>query len=142
MTDQVKKWRLAHMGIGITDEALETMAPFPSLFANDLAVYLEAKGQDQDVVQLVRDLNRELIWAYSNWEKAQRDGDAERLLMDILNSAQGGGEYGFTVKFLQDYARANNIKVGAVVDKAKPAWMDGLTEMAAAPPPLSSEPAK
>lgn len=142
MTDpsQIKKWRAAHAGIEVSDEALATVEPFPSLFANDLAVYLEAKGQAPEVVQLVRDLNRELIWAYANWEKAQRDGNAEKLLIDILNSARGGSEYGFTIKFLRDYAAANNIKVGPSSDKEKPAWMDGLQAMAA-PPPTPTHPA-
>jgi hypothetical protein len=134
---QIKKWKAAHPGIEVTDEALATVSPFPSLFAGDLAVYLEAKGQAEEVVQLVRDLNREIIWAYGNWEKAQRDGNAEKLLVDILNSAKAGGaEYGFVVKFLRDYAAANNIKVGPMVDKAKPAWLDGLAEISTSTPPL------
>jgi len=135
---QIKKWKAAHPGIEITEEALGTVAPFPSLFAGDLAVYLEAKGQAEEVVQLVRDLNREIIWAYSNWEKAQRDSNAEKLLIDLINNAQAGGaDYSFVIKFLRDYAAANNIKVGPLMgDKVKPAWMDGLAEISAASPPL------
>jgi hypothetical protein len=126
--NQIKKWRLAHVGLEIPDEAIATVAPFPSLYANDLAVYLEAKGQPDEVVQLVRDLNREALWAYDNWKKCQDNSDPEKLLMDMINNARtGGAEYGFVTKFLRDYAAANNIKVGPLVDNAKPAWMDGLT---------------
>lgn len=134
MSDLVKQWKAAHPDIEITEEALNSVAPFPSLFANDLAVYLESKGQNEDVVQFVRDLNREIVWVYGNWTKAQRDQDAQRLLLDLYNTVRQGAEYELTRKFLTDYAKANNIKLLTTADQGAPAWLADMQSMAPAHP--------
>lgn len=116
----VQKWRAAHPDIAITDDALETMAPFASLHANDFAVYMESKGYGAEAVEFVRGIAREMVWTYDNWQKAQRDGDPVKLLTDLLNAASFGKEYEFTAKFIRDYAAANNIQLTPVKDRA--AW--------------------
>src|SRR3990167_3040826 len=115
---QVAQWRGAHPEIEIKEEALLTMAPFASLYANDFLVYAEKKDLPPEAVQFLQDIARELVWAYDNWQKAQRDADQGRLFKDILNNArQGGGDdsplYAQVSKFLKDYANANNIAIDA-----------------------------
>jgi len=126
---EIAKWRRAHPIISVPDEGLATMAPFPSLYASDFAVYLEARGLPAEMVRFVVDLNRETIWVYDNWAKAQRDGDPKRMIEDMLNNvgavSGGGGDYSLTKKFLTDYAKANGIVLSSDVDKA-PKWMDAM----------------
>lgn len=117
---QAQKWREAHPGISVTDDALETMAPFASLHANDFAVYCESKGIDATALEFIKGISREMVWAYDNWQKAQRDGDAAALLADMLNATSFGAEYEFTGRFIRDYAKANNIALAPT--KERPAW--------------------
>lgn len=127
MTAQTQKWREAHSEIGIDDAPLETMAPFPSLYANDFIAMVEARGDDHQIVDFVRGIHREMVWVYGNWAKAQRDGDAARLLTDLLNNATGS-EFDLTRKFLTDYAKANNIRVDSTPD-SEPAWFAGMRDV-------------
>lgn len=127
---QIKKWRLAYPEIDVTEEGLATMAPFPSLFANDLLVYLASKGLDKDALEFVRDMHREMVWVYGNWAKAQRDNNPKLLMLDLLNNATGA-EYDATRKFLMDYAKANNIEVAAN-EKGAPMWLGEMKAAAAA----------
>lgn len=113
-----KKWREAHPGIEIVDEALETMAPFASLHANDFAVYMEGKGHGAEVVEFVKSTARELVWTYDNWQKAQRDGNPAALLTDMLNVVAIGPEHEMTRRFIRDYAAANNINLAPVRERA------------------------
>lgn len=130
---QLKKWREAHKEIEIGDEPLVTMAPFPSLFSNDFLVYLQSKGVDENVATFVRDMHREMVWVYDNWAKAQRDGNASKLLVDIINCTGGPG-YENVRKFLTDYGKANNISVsGAGQMVETPAWF-GFGNIQAGPP--------
>ncbi len=123
MADQIKRWREAHQEIAITDAALTTAGPFPSLFASDFAVYVASRlGDAEDGAQIARflkDFLREMTWVYDNWTKAQRDSDHGRLLLDLLNNATGP-EYTFTAKFLRDYAAANNIAISD--EKYRATW--------------------
>ena len=136
MTDpqEIAKWRRAHQGISVPDEGLQTVAPFPSLYAKDFAVYLEASGQPREFVRFVEDLNRETIWVYDNWQKAQHDGNPKLLLVDMLNNttpvggAQGGGpppDYSMVRKFLRDYAKAHGIALGSE-EPERPSWMSAF----------------
>jgi len=105
--DQIKKWRAAHPEITMSDEGLAGMADCASLYANDFVTALESKGNE--ATPFLRSICRELVWAYGNWQKAQRDGKPELLLADLLNNAHGGAQYDFVRKFLADYMKANNI---------------------------------
>lgn len=125
----IQKWKEAHPEIAIESDALATMAPFPSLYASDFVAYLSSKGEAPNVIEFVRDIGRELVWAYDNWTKAQRDADAEKLLTDILRCADGPG-YEFTAKFIRDYAKANNIRLGPL-DQGQPGWFGEITEVPA-----------
>jgi hypothetical protein len=124
VADDVKKWKFAHPDFEVDDEALRTMSPFPSLFANDFIAYMQSKGQHgEEVVTFVRDLHRELVWAYSMWAKAQQNADLSGLIADLINNSSHGAEYQFTAKFLRDYARANNIKLPSDLANDKP-WQN------------------
>lgn len=126
---ELAKWRAAHQGISIPDIALETVAPFPSLYAGDFAVYLEASGGATDMVQFVRDMSREMAWTYDNWAKAQRDADTAKLIDNMLSNCSGeggGGDYSITRKFIQDYARANGIALSSDPTPQRPSWMDSV----------------
>lgn len=125
----IQKWQEAHPGIAISDEALAVMAPFPSLYANDFITFVEGRGDDPRIVDFVRGIHREMVWAYGNWDKAQRDGDAARLLADLINGAKGGPEYEFVGRFLNDYAKANNISV-PVAGGIEPSWFAEVKEAA------------
>lgn len=125
----IQKWKEAHPSIAINDDALRTVQPFPSLYANDFIALLQSRGDDPKVVEFVRDISRETAWAYGNWEKAQRDGDASKLLADILNAARGGSEYDFVGRFLRDYAKANNIELGNT-QTTDPSWFTDVKEAA------------
>lgn len=105
--DQIKNWRKAHPDLDASDEALAGMPDCATLYANDFLVALESQGNG--AVPFLRALMRECVWAYGNWQKAQRDSDAPKLMADLLNNAQGGAEYETTRRFLRDYMRANNI---------------------------------
>lgn len=120
MADPVRQWREAHPDIDVSDEGIKPMAPFPSLFANDFAAYLSSKGMGEEIISFVREISREIAWAYGMWAKAQRDGDPAKLLLDLLNNSRHGAEYAFTHRFLRDYAKANNIRL--MDDKDAPAW--------------------
>lgn len=126
----VKKWREAYNNIEIADDALSTMAPFPSLFSNDFIVYLQSKGNPDNVVEFVRDMHREMVWVYGNWAKVQRDSDVRRLLGDMINGADGP-DYEFTKKFILDYAKANNIAL--TLPTAEPSWLGDAQAAAIAP---------
>ena len=132
MADDVRKWKEAHPDLEIENDALKTMSPFPSLFANDFIAYMQSKGDHGDeVISFVRDLSRELVWAYSMWSKMQRDADQSLLISDLINNASHGAEYQFTAKFLRDYARANNIQLPSEIANDKP-WQN-IAPMNAAP---------
>lgn len=123
MSSNVAKWRVAHPDIEVLELALETMAPFPSLFANDFVAYLQSKGEHgNEVVTFVRDLSRELVWVYGMLVKAQHDGNPGKLLENMLENARGPG-YEFTAKFLRDYAKANNIALPSDVAEG-PSWQN------------------
>lgn len=119
MSTNVAKWRVAHPDIEINDNALETMA-FPSLFANDFIAYLSSKGESDEVITFVRDLSREIVWVYGMLAKAQHDAIPRKLLENMLENSRGPG-YEFTHKFLNDYAKANNIGLTSGGDDT-PAW--------------------
>lgn len=123
MSVNVAKWRVAHPDIVIHDAALETMAPFPSLFATDFVAYLDSKGEHgKEVITFVRDLGRELVWVYGMLVKAQHDGDPGKFLDAILATASGPG-YEFTRKFLRDYAGANNVALPSGEGEG-PSWQN------------------
>lgn len=125
---EIAKWREAHQGIQISENALVTVAPFPSLYATDFAVYLQSKGFPAEMVQFVVDAQREVAWVYDNWAKAQRDGNPGKLLDDMLNNATSKGDganYDAIRRFVADYAKANGIALSS--DQAnKPDWMNAL----------------
>ena len=108
---QVQKWRTAYPEIQIPEDALKVAGPWPSLFANDFIVMLESRGDMSEVVQFVKDMTREMAWAYGNWQKALRDSDPGKMMLDLMNNARMP-EYAFTLKFLTDYAKANGIPLG------------------------------
>lgn len=133
-TKDIAKWRLAHQWISVPDAGLATMAPFPSLYAGDFAVFLEASGQPKEFVRFIVDMKNEIAWVYDNWQKAQHDGDPKRLIEDMLNntsavgSPQGGGptpDYSMVKTFLRDYAKGHGIQLGSE-DAGRPSWMDAL----------------
>lgn len=131
---EIAKWHLAHQGIFALDESLVAVAPFPSLYASDFAVYLEAKGGDQQVVSFIVDVKREIAWAYDNWAKAQRDADPGKLIEDMLNNCAADQHYAPIRRFLTDYAKANGIGLRSDV-AAKPSWMEAIE-----PPPAGAVP--
>lgn len=129
---EIAKWREAHPGIYVPEIGLMTVAPFPSLYAGDFAVYLEAKAANPEVVRFVQDMSREIAWVYGSWQQAQRDAAAHLLVADMLNSATtvaGPGvdtvDYSQVRRFLTDYATAHGIQL-ATDAAAKPAWMTAL----------------
>ena len=132
---EISRWREAHHHIEITDEALSSMAPFPSLFANEMVAYLQGKAASTEIVEFVRDLSREIVWVYCNWQKAQRDADPAKLLTDLLNNARNGAEYDFTTRFLRDYARANNIALPNQDTAGSPSWLSGVQSTVSVPCP-------
>ena len=144
---ELAKWRQAHQNplgqnIDVPEAALATVAPFPSLYASDFCVFLEASRVSPQVVDFVRSISREIAWVYNNWAKAQRDGDPSRLIGDMLNNAtsvSGAGgiqvDYSQVRKFLLDYAAANGISLKG--DALLPVWLEALggdvTEVPAQP---------
>lgn len=118
MTDEIKNWRKAHHEIDVNDNALATMAPFPSLAVNDYAAYLASRGSEAE--GYVRALGRETVWAYGNWRKAQRDANPAKLLLDMLNntSAHCAPHDDYVRKFIVAYAAANNIQLSPSVPEA------------------------
>lgn len=129
---EIAKWRRAHQGISVPDEGLRTVAPFPSLYAGDFAVFLEASGSAPQTVSFVVGLNREVAWVYDNWAKAQHDGNPQALVESMLTAATSSGEadYSLVRKFLRDYAKANGI-VLAGEQPEQPSWMDALRPVGA-----------
>lgn len=129
---EIAKWREAHQNpkgqnIYVPEEGLATVAPFPSLYASDFLVYLEAKGTDPQVVSFVRELSREMEWTYGGWAKAQNDGDPGKLLDSMLNEATSvaDADYTFVRRFLTDYAKAHGIRLSSEAAAAPP-WMMAL----------------
>lgn len=106
--DEINRWREAHPNLQISDEALAALDGFPSLAANDYAFFLEAAGH-KDAAEFVRKLREELVWAYDNWTKARRESHPELVIESLLNDATTP-EYGFTRRFIQDYAKSHNIR--------------------------------
>lgn len=128
MNDQIKQWRLAHSEIDVPDAGLQTMAPFPSLYASDFLVYLESQNTAPEVARFVRDIAREMEWVYGCWQKAQHDGDPKRFMASLLNGVNGGGEanayYEPIRKYLVDYASANGINT--TTDQGSSPWLEAL----------------
>ena len=135
---EVQKWRDAYApkppekpdGLIVSEAALITAGPFPSLHATDFVVYLRSQGSDPKLVDYINDLNREVAWAYGNWHKAQRNGNAPELLADMLNNAttkgDESGRYAFVQKFIRDYAAANGIAIpepASAAAASAPSWM-------------------
>jgi hypothetical protein len=119
--NESQKWKEAHSGIEVGDDSLAVMAPFPSLYANAFITLLESRGDDPQIVEFIRGIHREMVWAYDNWAKVQRDSNPALLLLDLLNNASGGPPYDFVAKFISDYAKANNISL-RVGNGLEPAW--------------------
>lgn len=107
--EAIEKWREAYPTLRIPDNALASQKDFPSLYATDYVAYL--KGISPEAGENFEKLVIETRWAYSMWQKAQRDADKQALLQDVFNGARHGNEYGFVRKYLMDYAEANNIKL-------------------------------
>ena len=112
---EIAKWREAHPTIELSDEALKTAAPFPSLRLTEFLHYVEAT-KEADVARFVRDLRREIWWTYDNWKKALRDSSVKDFMLDLINSAKGTGGpdnayFAGIQKYLLDYAKANGIKL-------------------------------
>ena len=128
MLAQVQKWREAHPDIQIPEEALKVAGPWPSLFANDFVVMLESRGTMPEIAQFVKDMAREMAWTYGAWDKALHDSDPGKLMIDLMNNAKMP-DYAFTLKFLSDYAKANNIPIGKQSGYAS--WENLLTDFAA-----------
>lgn len=124
---EIAKWRRAHQNISVPDEGLATVAPFPSLYAGDFAVYLEARGFAAEMVRFVSDMTREIAWVYDNWASAQHRGDPKRLIEDMLNGAtsQGEADYSMVRKYIRDYAKANGIALAGEQSET-PSWMGAL----------------
>lgn len=131
---EIEKWRAAYTQIYVPDAGLQTMAPFPSLYAGDFITYLEGKGIDPSVASFVRGITREMQWAYDGWAKAQRDGDPAKLIASMIGQASGGPEYEFTRRFLLDYAKANGIATPDI--NAEPPWKTAVGDVMSAPAPL------
>lgn len=110
-SNEVVFWKKEHPALYLPDASLESLEGFPSLTVTDYYAYLESSGNE--AAGYVKKLGRECHWVYGMWNKAQRDADKNLLLQDIYNNAAHGSEYGFTRKFLTDYAKANNIKFKA-----------------------------
>ena len=102
-------WKKEHPEFYISDDSLASLEGFPSLTVTDYYAYLDASGNE--AASYVRKLGRECRWVYGMWGKAQRDADKNKLLQDLYNNAAFGDAYGFTRKFLTDYAKANNLKL-------------------------------
>lgn len=130
---QVQKWREAHPGLEVDEAALMTAGPWPSLFVTDFTAYLSSKGIDPDVANFVRDMGREMAWAYGWWKKAARDSDASSLLIDMMNNAStvgdDRGQYAFVQRFITDYARANGIPI-TVGGNTDATWLGAIEEAA------------
>lgn len=107
---EIAKWRATYPTIEISDEALKTAAPFPSLRATEFMHYMESKD-DPGAARFVRDLRREVRWTYDNWKQALRDSDAKALLLDMLNDAKGVGQdasyFAPIERFIRDYAKTH-----------------------------------
>lgn len=106
----VQKWREAHPDIAIGDDALKTMAPFPSLAVTDYIHYLESRGAEPEIVSFVKDICREVWWVYDNWTKEQRDRDGVKLMDDLVRNIPKGEPFtDFLFRFIRDYRAGNNL---------------------------------
>ena len=132
------RWRRAHAGISVPEVGLGTMAPFPSLYAQDFTVYLESRGSPPEVVRFLSDMRREIAWVYDNWQKAQTDGNPKAFIEAMLNdaaptgAAAGGGpapDYSGVRKFLRDYAASHGIVLGSE-EAERPSWMGAMGKVA------------
>jgi hypothetical protein len=99
----VQKWREAYRGINLSDEALATAGPFPSLYVGDYLVFLERKGADEQTVAIVKAMHNELVFAYGGWAKAVTDGNTVDLLDRLSHSTDNAQVH----KFLSDWRQAN-----------------------------------
>lgn len=128
---ELAKWRKAHQHpdghyIDVPEAGLATVAPFPSLYASDFAVFLESSGAAAQIVDFVRSISREMDWVYGGWAKAQHDGQPAKLLEAMLNDCSGGDAYYEPIKkFLTDYAKAHGISLRGDA-AASPAWRGAL----------------
>ena len=138
---EVAKWRIAHPNLSIGDDALATVAPFPSLYAGDFAVFLEARGAEPQVVSFVTDIRRELAWVYDNWKKAQRDGQPAKIIEAMLNdlNVEAGGSVS-PKTFIRDWARAHGIELNEAKAPADPAWFGAMGQQPAAAQMTVAEP--
>lgn len=129
---EVAKWRLAHPNLSIADAALATVAPFPSLYAGDFAVYLEARGAEPQVVSFVTEIRKEIAWTYDNWKKAQRDGQPAKMIEAMLNdlNVEAGGSVS-PKTFIRDWARAHGIELGNEAKAADPSWFGAMDQPSA-----------
>ena len=110
MLSQAQKWREAHPSLFVVDEALKQAGPFPSLSASDYLVFLESKGVDPEIVRFVKDMQRELIWVYDNWKRADLQAKPADLLNDLLASFNSTiPEYSALCNMVRDYRKSHNI---------------------------------
>lgn len=124
MTDWIKQWKEAHPEIEIVDEAqIAPMAPFPSLYANDLIAYISGRPDvPEEVTRFVKDISREMVWVYDNWQQAQIANDPGKLLSSIINDCFGP-EYEFTKRVIADYAKSHNIRLLPSKGEQTPSWI-------------------
>ena len=107
---QAQKWREAHPSLFVCDEGLKQAGPFPSLSASDYLVFLESKGTDPEVVRFVRDMQRELVWVYDNWKRADLQAKPAELLDNLLASFNSTmPEYTALCNMVRDYRKSHNI---------------------------------
>src|SRR4029078_2162722 len=95
--------------------------PFPSLSASDYLVFLESKGVDPEIVRFVRDMQRELIWVYDNWKRADLQARPAELLNNLLASFNSTNpEYSALCTMVRDYRKSHNIDPDP--DENLPEW--------------------
>lgn len=108
---KIAAWQAAHAHLKkkISEDALATCGPWPSLEVSDFLVWArEHENIPSVVVQMVEQLRDELVWVYDMWAKAVVN-DAQFLMTDLMVNATGADEYNFTRRFLQDYAKNHAI---------------------------------
>jgi hypothetical protein len=79
-----RKWKEAWplLASAVREDALDKFGPFPSLIANDYVHVLKSKGVDDETIKFVKELMRELNWAYDNWARSALSPS------DLLNDIQ------------------------------------------------------